>query len=121
VTANDLATLVKLSTNHFQRAFKVSFQQTPAKYVLQQRMRVAQRLMLTTAHPLSRIALECGLYDQAHFSRVFRRVVGQSPQLWRRQFTFDPSPYPTSEHSSHLAGRHNAMVEGSNRGELARY
>jgi AraC family transcriptional regulator len=122
VTANDLASLVKLSTNHFQRAFKVSFQQTPAKYVLQQRMRAAQRLMLTTEHPLSRIALECGLYDQAHFSRVFRRVVGQSPQLWRRQFAFEPSPYPTSGHSPHLAGRHNAMVDGSNMGELsARY
>ncbi len=30
--------------------------------------------------------------------------------------------YPTSEHSPHLAGRHNPMLEGSNMSELsARY
>jgi AraC family transcriptional regulator len=112
VKANDLAALVKLSTNHFQRAFKVSFQQTPARYITQQRMRVAQCLMLCTAYPLSRISLECGLCDQAHFSRLFRRVMGQSPQLWRRQFTTDPSPYPTPEPGA----PENSALQNSSRG-----
>jgi AraC-like DNA-binding protein len=108
--AYELAALVKLSTSHFQRAFKVSFQQTPAIYITQQRMRVAQCLMLTTAYPLARISLECGLCDQAHFSRLFRRVMGQSPQLWRRQFTADPSPYPTPEP---VAPENSALQNGA--------
>ena len=83
---SDLAKLVQLSITHFHRAFKVSFQETPAAYIMRQRMRLAQDLMLATGHPLSWVAMECGLCDQAHFSRVFRRLSGQSPSLWRRQF-----------------------------------
>jgi AraC family transcriptional regulator len=75
-----------LSYSHFNRAFKVSFNETPTAYIMRQRVRLAQEKMLSTGHPLSRVALECGLCDQAHFSRMFRRVVGQSPRLWRRQF-----------------------------------
>jgi AraC-like DNA-binding protein len=42
--------------------------------------------MLSSGDALSRIALDCGMCDQAHFTRVFRRVVGVSPSVWRRQF-----------------------------------
>jgi AraC-like DNA-binding protein len=87
--ASELAALVRLSNSHFNRAFKVSFQQTPTAYVMRQRMRHAQEMMLTTCHPLSYVALQCGLCDQAHFSRMFRRLVGESPRLWRRQFASD--------------------------------
>jgi AraC-like DNA-binding protein len=92
--AAQLATLVRLSNSHFFRAFKVSFHETPAAYIMRQRMRLAQDLMLTTRHPLSQIALQCGLCDQAHFSRMFRRFVGLSPRLWRRQLASDPSSQP---------------------------
>jgi AraC family transcriptional regulator len=84
--ASELSKLVRLSYSHFNRAFKVSFKQTPTSYIMRQRVSLAQEKMLTTAHSLSRVALECGLCDQAHFSRMFRRIVGQSPRLWRRQF-----------------------------------
>jgi AraC-like DNA-binding protein len=83
----DLAELVRLSDSHFIRAFKVSFRETPGSYIRQQRMHRAQVLMLTTRHPLSRVALECGLCDQAHFSRTFRRIVGSSPRAWLRQIS----------------------------------
>jgi transcriptional regulator GlxA family with amidase domain len=84
--ASELSRLVRLSYSHFNRAFKVSFHQTPTSYIMRQRVSLAQQKMLTTAHSLSQVALECGLCDQAHFSRMFRRVVGQSPRHWRRQF-----------------------------------
>lgn len=35
--------------------------------------------MLTTREPLSSIALRCGMCDQAHFTRSFRRIVGETP------------------------------------------
>jgi AraC family transcriptional regulator len=84
--ASELSKLVRLSYSHFNRAFKVSFRETPTSYIMRQRMSLAQEKMLTTDHALSRVALECGLCDQAHFSRMFRRIVGLSPRLWRRQF-----------------------------------
>jgi AraC family transcriptional regulator len=82
----DLAGIVQLSLGHFFRSFRVSFGQPPLAYVKVRRIRHAQVLMLNTREPLSQIALDCGMYDQAHFTRVFRKVVGISPSVWRRQF-----------------------------------
>ena len=82
----ELAELVKLSLSHFSRSFAVSFRETPAAYVMRQRLRLARQRMLTTDLSLAEVALDCGFYDQAHFSRVFRRIVGISPLAWRRQF-----------------------------------
>jgi transcriptional regulator GlxA family with amidase domain len=83
----ELAALVRLSLSHFHRRFKATFGEPPALYIMRQRMRLAQDLLITTVAPLSHVALECGLYDQAHFSRAFRRNVGISPRVFRRQFT----------------------------------
>ena len=80
----DLAGIVQLSISRFSHAFKVSFGQPPLVYVKVRRMRHAQAIMLSTREPLAQIALDCGMSDQAHFSRVFRKVVGISPSLWRR-------------------------------------
>jgi AraC family transcriptional regulator len=82
---NELAGEVKLSVSHFCRAFKKSFDDTPHAYVLRLRLELAQKLMLTTNDPLSQIALSCGLADQAHLSKLFRRVFCDTPNAWRRR------------------------------------
>jgi AraC family transcriptional regulator len=80
----DLAALVRLSRFHFSRAFKDTFGDTPHRYVLRRRIEHAQGLMLTTKTALAEIALECGLVDQGHLGRSFRRIVGETPAAWRR-------------------------------------
>ncbi|MGH8497155.1 MAG: helix-turn-helix domain-containing protein [Gammaproteobacteria bacterium] len=84
IKSGDLAALLDLTPCHFSRAFRNSFGDAPLEYVIRRRMEHAQGLMLSTDAPLSQIALECGLADQAHFSRLFHRVVGESPRAWRR-------------------------------------
>jgi len=54
------------------------------------RLARAQELMLTTDDPLSQIALACGLCDQSHLTRLFRRHVGTSPNVWRRNHRDGP-------------------------------
>jgi AraC family transcriptional regulator len=84
ICVSELATHVKLSTSYFSRAFKGSFGQAPHSYILARKVDRAKHEMLTTAAALCHIALACGFSDQAHFSRVFRRLVGQTPKAWRR-------------------------------------
>lgn len=85
IRSADLAELVRLSTGHFHRAFRNAFGESPIAYVIKQRVRRAQKLMLSDSRvSLSQVALECGMCDQAHFSRTFRRVVGTTPSAWRR-------------------------------------
>jgi AraC-like DNA-binding protein len=84
VRIEELAGLARLSTSHFSRAFKISFGETPYAYVIGKRLQRAQILMLSTDEPLSRIALDCGLSDQAHLSNLFRKFMGTAPNAWRQ-------------------------------------
>jgi len=80
----DLAALARLSESHFNVAFRKSVGHSPHGYIIRRRMERAQGLMLSTDKALSEIAAECGLADQPHFTRLFRRAVGESPAAWRR-------------------------------------
>src|SRR5690349_21421095 len=80
----DLAALARLSTFHFNVAFRNSVGDSPHGYLIRRRVERAQGLMLATAKSLSDIAAECGLADQAHMTRLFRKIVGESPAAWRR-------------------------------------
>ena len=92
IRAEDLASLVRLSTSYFFRAFRNTFGETPVTFIMKRRMLRAQELMLKPRVSLSQVALECGMCDQAHFSRTFRRIVGTNPTVWRRQFVPDSRP-----------------------------
>ena len=87
IQCEDLSNLVNLSLSHFMRAFRDSFGCPPHAYLVRRRMERAQGLMLTTDAPLGQIALECGLADQSHLSRLFQRFLGESPAAWRRART----------------------------------
>jgi transcriptional regulator GlxA family with amidase domain len=82
---DDLAAAAKLSPAHFRRAFSISFGMSPYAFVMQQRIERAQTLLLAAEHEMGDIAFACGLSDQAHFSRLFRRFVGTTPSQWRHE------------------------------------
>lgn len=84
LTTAQLARTVKLSTGYFCHAFKRTFGSSPHAFISEARVRRAQQMMLATSDPLSEIAAACGLADQSHLSRLFRRIVGQNPNSWRR-------------------------------------
>jgi transcriptional regulator GlxA family with amidase domain len=84
IRLQDLANIARLSHSHFCRAFKESMGHPAHAYVMRRRVHRAQGLMLTTPESLSQIAALCGMADQAHFCKLFRRLVGESPNAWRR-------------------------------------
>lgn len=90
IVCADLAAHVGSSLGHFSRAFKTSFGRSPHDYVMRRRVLRAEELMATSTEPLAQIALDCGLSDQSHLSRLFRRVVGITPSRWRRAALVGP-------------------------------
>jgi AraC-like DNA-binding protein len=80
----ELANLVSLSSYHFSRCFRRTFGEPPHAYVMRRRIAHSQFLMITTRLSLGQIAFDCGLSDQAHLIRLFRRFNGQTPAAWRR-------------------------------------
>ena len=88
ITSEDLTALTGISAGHFFRTFKATFGQAPFAYIASRRIERAQQMMLTTNHPLCQIALDCGLCDQSHLTRLFRRHVGTTPSEWRREYAY---------------------------------
>jgi AraC family transcriptional regulator len=84
IVIKDLAASLDLSVGHFCRAFKRTFGMPARIWIRHRRIEFAQGLMLTTGASLSEIALNCGMSDQSHFTRSFRRIVGESPSSWRQ-------------------------------------
>ncbi len=82
----DLARQAHLSASQLQREFRRLFGMTPGEYILKIRLHMARRELEQTAHPVGRIALDCGFYDQSHFTRMFRADTGLRPLDYRRQF-----------------------------------
>ncbi len=85
IRLRDCASTAHLSASYFSQAFKRTFGTTVGRYIRCRRVEHAQRLMLLSHDSLSQIALACGFADQAHYCRVFRDVVGASPNAWRRR------------------------------------
>jgi len=85
ISGADLVALTGLSAGHFFRTFRATLGRAPFSYIAQRRVERAQQLMLTTSLPLCQIALDCGLCDQSHLTRMFRRLVGMTPGEWRRE------------------------------------
>ncbi len=84
IKVEELATLTKLSKTYFSRVFKSAYKESPYNYVLRRRMELAKELIAETDAALSEIALDCGMADQAHLCKTFRKVFGSTPNQWRR-------------------------------------
>lgn len=84
IHVKEMAAETRLSLSHFSHAFKLTFGEPPLAYVTRKRLARACEMMLTGNAQLSRIAHECGFYDQPHFTRHFHRRLGMTPQSWRR-------------------------------------
>jgi AraC family transcriptional regulator len=80
----NLSELVHLSEAHFSRAFRLAYGVPPHAYIVRRRLELAAQLMLAGRDPLSEIALRCGFHDQAHLSKQFRQLTGETPAAWRR-------------------------------------
>ena len=93
---SDLAAVACLSVFYFNGVFRTTVGHSPHDYVIRRRVERAKHLMLSTDKTLAEIAAECGLTDQPHFTRLFRRFVGESPAAWRRcrqrEATDEPKP-----------------------------
>ena len=83
----ELASQVNLSPHHFSMLFKQALGVTPHQYVLQARIREAQRQLATGRAEISEVALRLGFSDQSHFSRAFRKITGTTPARWGKVMT----------------------------------
>jgi len=83
IRVEDMAREAALSTSHFAQLFKQTIGLSPMQFVMTYRVERARKRLAEHDTPLIDIALACGFSDQAHFSRQFKQIEGETPSKYR--------------------------------------
>ncbi len=87
----DLAAGFGYSARSLQRLFSDYFGVSPKWVLRRYRLQeAADRLSEGRARSLEALALELGYFDQAHFNRDFKSLVGRTPAEYARQAAAQP-------------------------------
>lgn len=80
----EMAATVGLSESWFATVFKQTTGETPLQWQLKRRIERAQTMLAGGGVSLAEVAAQLGFSDQAHLTKAFRQVVGETPAAWRR-------------------------------------
>ena len=78
-----LAAIASVSEAHFIRTFRVTFGETPHRYLQRRRVERAMFLLAQTKRDITDVCLEVGFESLGTFSRTFSAIVGESPTSFR--------------------------------------
>lgn len=84
LTVAEMATTVGLSESWFANVFKQTTGKTPLQWQLGRRVELAQKLLAESELTVADIAAKLGFSDQAHLTKAFRQIAGETPAAWRR-------------------------------------
>jgi AraC family transcriptional regulator len=86
-----LAKASGLSRMHFAAQFRAATGLRPHDYVLRRRVQCARSMLVASDRSIVEVALSVGFRTQAHFTTVFKRIVGLTPYRWREFQSQEPS------------------------------
>lgn len=84
VTLAALARRAFLSPSHYSAIFRRRYGFAPIDWLLRQRVHRACSLLQTRSDKIAAIAANVGVKDPYYFSRLFRKIMGLSPEQFRR-------------------------------------
>lgn len=79
-----IAAVLNCNPSYFSARFKKETGQTLTDFILQERLRLAINLLLTTRLQIQTVAQHCGFLDVNYFSRIFHQSMGCSPSEYRK-------------------------------------
>jgi AraC family transcriptional regulator len=79
----EVAASTGLTRMHFAAQFRSTTGYSPHAYLLRRRLEHAQMLLSSSEFSVLNVALSCGFSSHAHFTAVFKRMIGEPPNAWR--------------------------------------
>lgn len=85
ITLEQLADLAGLSVSHYCAVFKKKTAQTPMQLFTYMKIQRACQWLQNRNETIKTVAYNLGFFDQYHFSKVFRSVMGVSPRGFKNR------------------------------------
>lgn len=82
---NELAELCGISQSHLMRSFKSATGWQIHKYIAEERLNVAKRMLAEEQSSAKEIAIRLGFRSPAYFATAFRRMTGKTPSEYRSE------------------------------------
>ena len=86
IQIDELAKQYGMSKCHFIRVFTKMSGDSPYAFVLRARLAKAKQLLLHDAASITEIGLKCGFNSSSHFSDLFKKKNGMSPNEYRQHY-----------------------------------
>src|SRR5260370_30062975 len=79
----EISNAAGLTRMHFAAQFRAATGCSPSNYILRRKVAHSQQLLLDPHLSIADVAATMGFSTQAHYSVVFKRIVGKTPARWR--------------------------------------
>ena len=83
IDIEQLSKICGLSAEYFRQSFKRIYGVTPLQYLVNLKLKLAQKLLLESELSVGEIALQCGFEDSNYFTRFFGQHMGLPPTHYR--------------------------------------
>lgn len=86
ISLDQLAARAHISKGYLCRAFKKQMGLSVVQYLTERRIQAAMQLLQNTDDKILSVALDAGFGDLSHFNRIFKRLTGLSPTVYRKRY-----------------------------------
>lgn len=87
ITLRMLADITSMTVPSFCRFFKNRMNTSPFQYIMEERMKLARKLLIELDKPVYEIAMRCGYNSDSHFCKIFKEHYGISPYRYKSSVT----------------------------------
>ncbi len=82
-----LAKELHCNVDYLGRVYRRVFHLTLTEAIHRQRVREAEKLLISDARSLKEVAERCGFNDVGYFRQIFRKHTGLTPTAWKRRYS----------------------------------
>lgn len=86
VSLKHLSSIAQMADYNLVKSFRNHFQLPPHQYLINLRIERARELITTTSLSLTEVACRVGFFDQSHFIRHFKKIVGVTPTTFSQPY-----------------------------------
>jgi AraC-like DNA-binding protein len=83
-TMEKLSQEVHMSTSNLTHQFKKRTGFSPVQYIIRRRIGRAQSLLISSDMSITDVSAEVGYDNLSYFNNQFKKIVGMSPQVYRK-------------------------------------